>query len=125
MTQSIAQRLDAILPDQGSRGPMLSIFAESMRYIRGRKPEWCIVQFKGKHLRLFAGRLIVLALESDVVWVTTDPEVRSIEWSRLLSWRWDEQDYPRYRRIPSRNGYYPMFGVAHRKSLRRKGRIFH
>ena len=106
MTQTIAQKLDVILRDPGSRKPMLSIFAGSMGYIRGRKPDWCIVQFSGKHLRLFAGRLIVLTLESDEVWVTTDPDDRSVDWSRLLSWRWDEHSYPRYRRPPSRNGYY-------------------
>jgi hypothetical protein len=106
MTQTVAQKLDAILPDPGSRGPMLSIFAGSMRYIRKRKPDWCIVQFSGKHLRLFAWRLIVLTLESNEVWVTTDPDELSVNWSRLLSWRWDEHSYPRYRRPSSRNGYY-------------------
>jgi hypothetical protein len=106
MTLTLAQKLGAILPDPDSRGPMLSIFAESMRYIRGRKPEWCVVRFHGRHLRLFAARLIVLTLESDEVWVRTDPDDQSVDSSRLPSWRWDEQSYPRYRRPPSRNGYY-------------------
>lgn len=106
MMRTIAQKLDAILPDPGSREAMLSIFAASMRYVRERKPEWFIVQFNGRHLRLFAGGLIVLTLESEEVWVTTDLDNRSEDLSHLSSWRWDEQSYPRYRRPPSRNGYY-------------------
>lgn len=114
MTRTIAQKLDAMLPDPDARRLMLSIFAESMRYIRWRKPDWCLVYFDRNHLRLFAGRLVVLTLESNDVWVTTDPEVQSIDWTRLGSWRWDEESYPRYRRTPSRNGYYS----PHMDSLR-------
>ena len=115
MTRTIAQEIDAILPDPDARRLMLPIFAESMRYIRWRKPEWCLVKFDRNHLRLFAGRLIVLTLESNEIWVAIDPEVSSIDWPRLRSWRWDERSYPRYRRVPSRNGYYSPRMDEHRE----------
>lgn len=106
MTQTIAQKLDAILPDQDSRGSMLSIFAGSMQYVRARKPEWFIVKFSGRRLRLFAGRLIVLVLEVNEVWVSTDLDDQSEDFSHLPSWRWRTGKHERYRRPPSRNGYY-------------------
>jgi len=105
MPSTVAHRLESALPDPSVRDSMLSIFAESMRFIRNRKPDWCLVRFSGKHLRLFAGRLIVLTLHTDEVWLTTAPSA-PLGLSSLRSWRWDTKTYARYRRIPSRNGYY-------------------
>jgi hypothetical protein len=103
---AVAQRLERVLPDRSTRRMLLSIFAESARYIRSRKPEWCLVRLNGKHLRLFAGRLIVLTLGGEEAWCATDPSVRSVDWSTLRSWRWDTKSHPRYKRVPSKNGYY-------------------
>jgi hypothetical protein len=84
----------------------LSVFADSMHHIRARKPDWCLVRFHGRHLRLFAGRLIVMTLEAGRVWLSTDSEGHQPDWPRLRSWQWDAKSYPEYTRVPSRNGYY-------------------
>lgn len=106
MATTVAERLEAVLPDASVRQAMLTIFAESMGHIRSHKSEWCLIRFHGKHLRLFAGHLIVLTLERSSIWVTTDPSAHSVDLSQLRSWRWDEKSYPRYERPASRNGYY-------------------
>jgi 5-methylcytosine-specific restriction endonuclease McrA len=116
MTHTLQQKVEAIVSDPRVREVMLTIFAESMAYIRDRKPEWCLVRFHGKHLRLFAGRLIVLTLEHEHVWTTTDPSIHTVDLSQLHSWCWDTMDtrprtaqaepYPSYKRPPSHNGYY-------------------
>ncbi len=105
---------------------MLHAVAESMAYVRAVKPEWCFVHLDSKHLRLLAGRLIVLTMERDRLWISTGPSHSSIL-SALPSWRWDVEDYPEYRRVPSRNGYYsqdfdsgddwPAIWQAHRAYL--------
>lgn len=105
MPSAAAQRLEALLPDPSVRASLLSIFAGSMRFVRDRKPDWCLVRFSGNSLRLFAGRLIVLTLHTDEAWLTTVPSTSS-NLSTLRSWRWDTKTYARYRRTPSRNGYY-------------------
>ncbi len=56
-TLTIAQKLDAITSDPDVRRTMFSIFAESLRYIRSRKPEWSLVHFKGKHCACSLGGL--------------------------------------------------------------------
>lgn len=106
MITEIERRLEALFPDTSVRERTLSIFAESIRFIRARKPDWCHVRLARRRLRLFAGRLIVLTLHPEGVWVTTDASGRSEDPSGLHSWRWDTEKYARYQRVPSRNGYY-------------------
>lgn len=106
MTSEIEQRLDALLPEPNIRARMLAVFAESMQYIRARRPDWCHVRWAGRRLRLLAGRLIVLTLHAEGVWMTTDASAADEHLSGLRSWRWDEGRWARYRRVPSRNGYY-------------------
>jgi len=102
----VAHKIERILPDSVIRHRLLGIFAESMRYIERRRHEWRLVRLNGNHLRLFAGRLIVLTIESETAWVTTDSFVPPTDFAPLPSWRWDEKSYPKYARTPSRNGYY-------------------
>jgi hypothetical protein len=55
MSSAIAHRLEAVLTDPDTRMARLSVFADSMHHIRAQKPDWCLVRFHGRHLRLFAG----------------------------------------------------------------------
>jgi predicted HNH restriction endonuclease len=103
---SPAEKLAALFPDPRVRTDMIAIFAESMRFIRENKSGWCHVRLFGRKLRLFAGRLIVLTLEDQEVWLTTASSSESEGLSRLQAWRWDTGEYGQYRRVPSRNGYY-------------------
>jgi hypothetical protein len=84
---------------------MLDIFAESMEFIRQRKPDWLVVRFHGDSLRLFAGRLIVQTLHREGVWLAATPAAAATL-SALPSWLADTRSYPAYRRVPSTNGYY-------------------
>lgn len=105
MSEPVAQKLGALLPDPSIRNSLLWGFVDSMRFIRDRKPDWCLVHTTGNSVRLFAGRLIVLTLHGHEAWLATVPSEES-DLSVLPSWRWDTESYPEYRRIPSRNGYY-------------------
>src|SRR5512145_2904943 len=105
MTSNIERRLDALLPDPTVRERTLAFFAESVRFVRTREPLWRHVRLARRRLRLFAGRLIVLALDPEGIWLATDPASEG-DLSGLRSWRWDQGKWARYRRVPSRNGYY-------------------
>jgi hypothetical protein len=98
-------RLDNLLsclPEQ--RAALLALFAESMRYVNDRRPDWCVVRRAERKIRLFAGRLIVFSLENDRAWLATDVEQNVPD--NLVHWQWDLSDYPTYKRPPSRNGYF-------------------
>jgi hypothetical protein len=98
-------RLDKLLPCLPERrGALLAVFAASMRYIHDRRSDWCVVRRAGHKIRLFAGRLIVLTLQKDRAWLATDVEQRVPD--DLAQWEWDLNDYPAYKRPPSRNGYF-------------------
>lgn len=90
------------LPEQ--RVALLGLFADSMRFINDHRADWCVVRRTGRKIRLFAGRLIVLSLEKDRAWLATDIEQNVPE--GLKHWEWDLDDYPVYKRPPSRNGYF-------------------
>jgi len=114
MVQSLQQRIESVIAVPEYRDMMFTIFARSMAYIGERKPEWCLIRFHGKQLWLFAGRLIVLSLEGDYVWLATDPSVDGL--SQLRSWCWDTladrphsargRPFEKYKRPASRNGFY-------------------
>lgn len=73
MTELIAQRLAGLLPDPSVRDSLLQKFFDSMRFIRDRKSDWCLVHTTAGSLRLFAGRLIVFTLHEDEAWLATAP----------------------------------------------------
>lgn len=124
-------------PDEGPR--MLSIVSASWAYMKQRKAAWCRLKLNGPtHLRVQFGHNIVLSLEGHLVWLALDEAVLGEEAERLGSWQWDEpalwpkqskeKAYPRYKRPPSRNGFYdpskdpegrdwPSLARAHRAYL--------
>jgi hypothetical protein len=103
---TIVERIERALPEPDDRQSMLVKLGESMVRIREQKPEWCLIRIHGRRIRLFAGRLIVMTIAADGIWLTTDPSARAMDLSQLRSWRWDEKSYPRYNRVVARNGYY-------------------
>ncbi|NMB46715.1 MAG: hypothetical protein GX998_09945 [Firmicutes bacterium] len=102
----LAARVEAILPDSIARRLQLSILADSLAYVHTRDAAICLIHVLSDRIRLFAGRLIVLTLEGNRVWVTTDGTQAVDHLSRLRSWEWGTGSYPEYKRPPSRNGYY-------------------
>ena len=106
----VDREIEAVLPDATLRVAQLSCLAESLRFIHERQPDCWLTHLRSdlrpRRLRLFAGRLIVLTLEGDEVWLATDGDAPESAFVDLRSWRWDEESYPEYRRPPSRNGYY-------------------
>lgn len=136
MTQYATQL--KLRPDISRR--VLHILAQSVERINELRPEWYRARMDGRYLRVFLGRLIVITVQGDYVWLATDPEVQPVEFSSLGSWRWDEAalrpsdvkgaPYPKYRRPPSMNGFYipaedpygtewPHIAVSHYAYLKR------
>lgn len=112
-SDSLAARL-RLRASLGSR--MLRILAASAQLVYELRPDWYRVRLDGQHLRLFCGRLIVMTLEGDYVWLATDPDFQPVDFSALASWRLDRVSvrpgdakgvpYPSYRTPPSLNGFY-------------------
>lgn len=112
--QHIATRL-RLPPAHAQR--MLSCVARSVRLISSLKADWLrVYRNRPSHLRVLFGRLIVITLEGNYVWVAVDESALPKGGADLRSWRWDErqtrpsdalgQAYSRYVRPPSRNGFY-------------------
>lgn len=95
-----------VLSDPTTRPRQLIALAESLAYAERRNPEIWLVHVRQDRIRLFAGRLIVLTLTRDSVWVTTDDVAEANQLSLLPSWMWDDHGHPRHKKPPSRNGFY-------------------
>lgn len=104
--EALADKVEALLPDPIVRATQLSLFADSLEYVYSYDSSLSLTHILSDRIRLFAGRLIVLTLKDDSVWVTTDDSLKDDRLSTLPSWTWDAVSYPRYKRPPSRNGYY-------------------
>lgn len=102
----LGHKIEMILSDPTTRSRQLIALAESLAYVERGNPEIWLVHVREDRIRLFAGRLIVLTLTRDSVWVTTDDAEEANQLSLLPSWMWDDHGYPRYKQPPSRNGYY-------------------
>lgn len=104
--RALAQRIERVLPNQNVRMVQLTALADSIDYVTNRNPTLFVVHLKPNRVRLIVGRLIVLTLESNHIWLATDPSHAERGLSALRSWRWGEGEYAEYRLVPSRNGYY-------------------
>ncbi|MCK9222792.1 MAG: HNH endonuclease [Limnochordia bacterium] len=103
---TLAHRVEKILPDPLVRATQLEALADSLTYAQARNSAIWLVHVRSDRIRLFTGRLIVLTLMDRDLWVTTDASENEDSLSGLRSWAWDTQSYPRYKRPPSRNGFY-------------------
>jgi 5-methylcytosine-specific restriction protein A len=113
-SQHIASRLR--LPPANAQRMLLCV-ARAVRVITSLKAAWLRIYFnRPSHLRVLFGRLIVITLEGNYVWLALDESTLSKGGADLRSWRWDEphtrpsdatgKAYPKYVRPPSRNGFY-------------------
>lgn len=102
-------------PAQAAR--MKEIIASTARYLRDIKPEWYFARLhRNARLRLFCGHVVVLAAEKQHIWLALNESFLPASFSNIACWRWDEPEsrphdatddpYPRYKRPPSRNGFY-------------------
>lgn len=106
---ALADRVERALPVPQARVPQLTALVDSLEHIASHNGSLLIVQVRSDRIRLFAGRLIVLTLSKDHIWLATEPSFMRTHLSGLGSWEWDQEVYPRYRRPPSLNGfYYPL-----------------
>jgi 5-methylcytosine-specific restriction protein A len=68
--------------------------------------------YEPNKVRLLVGNLIVFTIERGCVWLALDKQFLEASekdkqfLEELNGWRWDEDDYPIYSQVPSRNGYY-------------------
>lgn len=104
--------IHSLLPDAKVRRACLEAFDETVRYANSLGTEkWGAYYERGK-VRLLVGSLIVFTIEPGCVWLALDQELleKSQELSNFLEstedWQWDNHDYPRYTKVPSRNGFY-------------------
>lgn len=107
---AISDEVERILPHKTIRKKQLSNLADSLNYIHSHHPFMWLTHVLRNRIRLLVGRLIVLTLKDDHVWLATDATAESGHLSNLASWEWDTggcpDGYPEYKRPPSRNGYY-------------------
>lgn len=104
--------IHSLLPNAKTRRLCLEAFGETVSYANsfGSK-KWGAYYERGK-VRLLVGSLIVFTLGPGCVWLALDQELleTSQELSNFLEnaedWQWDNHDYPRYTKVPSRNGFY-------------------
>jgi Domain of unknown function (DUF3883) len=106
------QVICSLLPDTRVRKSCLEIFGESVGYANSfGSDKWGAYYETGK-VRLLVGSLIVFTIHKDGVWLALDQEL--LDTSQKLSifldnaeeWKWDDYDYPVYKSVPSRNGFY-------------------
>ena len=69
---AVGAKIEAILRDPAVRATQLSIFAESLSYIHDQNPSGWLTHLLRDRVRLLTGRLIVLTLQDDQVWLPID-----------------------------------------------------
>lgn len=110
----INEFISSSFSDKKERMICLTIFWESVIIANSFGcNKWGVYFNKDEHkLRLLVGSLIVLTVQGGRIWMTLDKEETQADKdivSTLNSsdyWAWDTDDYPEYKAVPSRNGYY-------------------
>ncbi|MBD3339546.1 MAG: hypothetical protein GF353_10580 [Candidatus Lokiarchaeota archaeon] len=71
-----------------------------------------LLNYLDDRIRLLIGNLIVFTIQKGIIWLALDKELlNDLEEARTKlensrNWKWDNEDYPEYSKIPSKNGYY-------------------
>ena len=71
---AIADQVERILRDEDVRKKQLLNLAESLNYIHSHRPLMWLTHVLRDRIRLLTGRLIVLTLQEDHVWLASDKE---------------------------------------------------
>lgn len=99
----VASAVNAILPNDSVRHRQLSTFCDALEYVQSRGAELWLVHVTRDRIRLLVGRLIVLTLLGDRVWLASGTGEDAPSVPQLAAWQWDETSYPAYVLVPSRN----------------------
>lgn len=110
----INQFINSSFPDEEKRMICLNALWESVIIANSFGSNKWGVYFQNDEykLRLLVGSLIVLTVQDGRIWTALDKEeLQADENSYLILnssdyWTWDTDDYPEYKAVPSRNGYY-------------------
>ncbi len=107
----VAHIVHRLLPQKEQKTLCLEMLAESINRANSWGSNKWGVHCKSNIIRLLVGNLIVFTIEKGGVWLALDKIAleTSEEADYLLQtteWQWDENDYPMYKQVPSRNGYY-------------------
>jgi 5-methylcytosine-specific restriction protein A len=111
-SRDIANVIHRILPQEGTRKLCLEMFSEAINYAASCGENKWGVHSEQNIIRLLVGNFIVFTMEKGGVWFALDDQLLdSLEVYQALlidknGWKWDENDYPRYSQVQSRNGYY-------------------
>lgn len=104
--------INSILPNEEIKEKCLSLFLKSIKKTSSYGNGKWGVYYLDDCIRLLIGNLIVFTIHKGRIWLALDKELLNdlneertkLENSR--NWHWDNEDYPEYSKIPSKNGYY-------------------
>ena len=110
----------SVLPEPGTRQKCLMVFADAMEEANRHCRDVWAVRHTTEKVRLIVGHVIVCTLknrfEHGPIWMALDKGLvgtSKYPLERSGDWEWDNDRYPEYRTIESRNGYYsPSEGHA-------------
>jgi len=108
----IEEVISSLLPDEEYRKICLSLFVQSLVKANSYGGNKWGAYYKKNCIRLLVGGNIVFTIHKEGIWLSLDRRFLNEETDqrRLLdkstAWQWDKDDYPEYKRVPSRNGYY-------------------
>jgi hypothetical protein len=142
-SMAVRRFIGMMLPKKDVRERCLRQYLKSIIAADDQGPDKWGVHFKSDRdkVRLLVGNLIVATLCPQGLWMTLDESVlpKADSGSETLldqspDWTWDSGDYPRYRAVPSRNGYFfPTSGspevatlleASHHEYITKVGRKF-
>lgn len=110
----INQFINSSFSDKKARMICLTVFWESIIIANSFGcNKWGVYFHSDEYkLRLLVGSLIVLTVQDGRIWMALDKEEMQADKDIVFTlnssdyWTWDIDDYPEYRAVPSRNGYY-------------------
>lgn len=85
----------------------LHILKEEIEYLNIKnRSEWAITITNNK-IRVHFGCFIVFSIENEFIWLTIN-SIDSNNLENLSYWKWDNKDYPKYKKynLFSKNGYF-------------------
>jgi len=112
--EQVQRHIERVLPDEVCRRMCLSIFADSIDRLHAQGPDRWGVYCEGDLVRLLGGRLIVLAIVPNEVWLALDqkaidvsvPMPNQLNAVQGKSIRYDTGRWAHYKRPPTTNIFY-------------------
>lgn len=112
-TNTISHIIESLVPKSDQRLHFLSVLLDSINQANSwGSQKWGIHCVSAEEkIRLLVGSFIVLTIGKGRIWMALDDNLlRSkdvlLKLSTSVHWQWDNDDYPEYKKIPSKNGYY-------------------